>query len=418
MVQFLTRYQMKKELKVLMMGGQRVGKSSVLAAIINAFVSEKHTNVFSARDKTKLEKVNGEKQASIESKLAEVKQMLANNFGKTILVNSGKTNNRWDYKLELSLTSSTNSMAITFTDVNGEFFEGGNKHQEEIIQLVQEYDVFIVAIDTPFMMAPRDFPDGKVDDIINDGYNCIESIHTFLSFVNDKDGTDPKLVIFVPIKCERWAREGRLIDVTEAVKKDYDTPLVNLRQYKSVQIEFLPVQTVGSAIFAEHLDAEIFEWSERKFLFFKKDYKQKCGSLPNGDIRLSGGKVKKRGSGIVKEDMEAVIPGTSIMRPNSWFKIDSMEYKPHNCEQLAYHILEFILRKAIKENAMENGLKKKVNTWAKKIGGYIFGKNNIITMIDLFGQIPVEMVEASLKDLKARKSIKYSGEGILIENKI
>ena len=190
---------MAQGLKVLMMGGQRVGKSSALAAIMDAFISGAEKDILSAKDSTTLIKVDGEKQASIESKLQEVKGMLRDNSGKTIIVNSGKTNKKWDYNLELTLAGTNDSMNITFTDVNGEFFDGGNIHQEEIINLVQDYDVFIVAIDTPFMMESRNDDSDLVDSVINKTYNCTLSIHTFLTQINDHDGNDAKLVIFTPI---------------------------------------------------------------------------------------------------------------------------------------------------------------------------------------------------------------------------
>ena len=186
-------------LKVLMMGGQRGGKSSALAAIMDAFLSGAEKDILTANDTTTLAKVDGEKQTSIGSKLQEVKDMLRGNVGKTILVNSGKTNKKWDYNLELTLTGTNESMTITFTDVNGEFFEGGNVHQDEIIKLVQSYDVFIVAIDTPFMMESRNDDSDLVDSVINKEYNCALSIHTFLTQINDSDGNDAKLVIFIVI---------------------------------------------------------------------------------------------------------------------------------------------------------------------------------------------------------------------------
>ncbi|MCM1141536.1 MAG: hypothetical protein NC453_23440, partial [Muribaculum sp.] len=182
-------------LKVLMMGGQRVGKSSALAAVMDSFVNGCGKELFSARDVTVLSKVEGVKQASISSKLAELKEMLQENVGKTIIVNSGKTNIKWDYKLELSLTGSNDSMAITFTDVNGEFFEGGNIQQDSIIELVKEYDVFIVAVDTPFLMESRNDDNELVDSIVNKKYNCIDSIHTFLTQIDDYKGENAKLVI-------------------------------------------------------------------------------------------------------------------------------------------------------------------------------------------------------------------------------
>lgn len=406
-------------LKVLMMGGQRVGKSSALAAIMNAFLTGAEKEIFMASDTTTLAKIDGERQASIGSKLNEVEDMLKSNVGKTIIVNSGKTSKKWDYNLNLSLTGTNDSMNITFTDVNGEFFEGGNIHQDEIIKLVQSYDVFVVAIDTPFMMESRNDNSDLVDSVINKEYNCTLSIHTFLTQINDNDGNDAKLVIFTPIKCEYWAKQNKLDSVVTAVMEDYNTSIKALRKYRSVQIEILPVQTVGSAVFEEHLEALICEWTERKFLFFKKGCSSKCGQLPDGRMRIANGKTKDRNSlSKVQEDLDAVlIPGSDIVRPNSWFKIESSEYKPHNCEQLALHILEFMLSKVvdakIKEEQQQNpilrGIRRAAN-YVLNVGSFGLWKK----LCDQFGEISIEQMQSAIKKLNDKNLIKHSGEGITI----
>lgn len=409
---------MAEGLKVLMMGGQRVGKSSALAAVMDSFVNGCGKDLFYAKDVTILSKVEGVKQASISSKLAEVKEMLQENVGKTIIVNSGKTNIKWDYKLELSLTGSNDSMTITFTDVNGEFFEGGNMQQDSIIELVKEYDVFIVAVDTPFLMESRNDDNELVDSIVNKKYNCIESIHTFLTQIDDNKGENAKLVIFVPIKCEYWARKGILDSVSDAIQEDYETSLKALAKYKSLQIEILPIQTVGSAIFAEHLEAYIFEWTKKQFLFFSKNMRSRCGILPNGKIRLNDGTIKEVSTGKLQEDMDAVlIPGSDIIRPNSWFKIESSEYQPYNCEQLAYHILEFMLAKVvdarIKESENQNVIVRgviRVFNFALNAGTFgLWDKLKV-----LFGGISIEKMQETLNKLEEKKMVKYSGEGISI----
>ena len=53
---------MAEGLKVLMMGGQRVGKSSALAAIMDAFISGAEKDILTAKDSTTLTKIEGEKQ--------------------------------------------------------------------------------------------------------------------------------------------------------------------------------------------------------------------------------------------------------------------------------------------------------------------------------------------------------------------
>lgn len=410
---------MAEGLKVLMMGGQRVGKSSALAAIMDAFISGAEKDILTAKDSTTLTKIEGEKQTSIASKLAEVKEMLVKNSGKTIIVNSGKTNKKWDYNLELTLTGTTDSMNITFTDVNGEFFEGGNIHQDEIIKLVKEYDVFIVAIDTPFLMESKNDDSGLVNSVVNEAYNCTLSIHTFLTQINDNDGKDAKLVIFTPIKCEYWAKRNLLDKVVEAVKDDYKTSITALRKYKSVQLEILPVQTVGSAEFSEHLEALICEWTEKRFIFFSKEYSSKCSELQNGSIRLSNGDIRAKSSlKKIQEDLDAVlIPDTDIVRPNSWFRIDSSVYKPHNCEQLALHILEFMLAKVVDAKIAEEQNQNPLIRGFRRAANFILNVGTFglwDKLCDLFGGISIEQMQTAMKKLNDRNLIKHSGEGITI----
>lgn len=409
---------MAEGIKVLMMGGQRVGKSSALAAIIDSFVNGCGKDLFSAQDVTTLSKVDGIKQSSISSKLSEVKEMLRENAGKTIIVNTGKTSIKWDYDIELSICGSNDTMNLRFTDVNGEFFEGGNMQQDSIIELVKEYDVFVVAVDTPFLMEARNEENEFVDSIINNKYNCIDSIHTFLTHIDDDNGNNSKLVIFVPIKCERWANRNELDNVSEAIQEDYETSLKALLKYKSVQIEILPIQTVGSASFAEHLEAYVFEWKKRQFLFFNKEMRSKCGLLPTGKVRLSDGTIKDFALGKIQEDMEAIlIPGTDIVRPNSWFKIDSAEYKPHNCEQLAYHILQFMLSKVVDARIREEEGQSALARGIKKMFNYVLRNGTFglwDKLKDLFGSISIEKMQETLKNLEEKKLIKYSGEGITI----
>lgn len=410
---------MAEGLKVLMMGGQRVGKSSALAAIMDAFISGAEKDILTAKDSTTLTKIEGEKQTSIASKLAEVKEMLVKNSGKTIIVNSGKTNKKWDYNLELTLTGTTDSMNITFTDVNGEFFEGESIHQEEIINLVKEYDVFIVAIDTPFLMESKNDDSDLVNSVVNEAYNCTLSIHTFLTQINDNDGKDAKLVIFTPIKCEYWAKRNLLDKVVEAVKDDYKTSITALRKYKSVQLEILPVQTVGSAEFSEHLEALTCEWTEKRFIFFSKECSSKCSELQNDNIRLSNGDIRAKSSfKKIQEDLDAVlIPDTDIVRPNSWFRIDSPVYKPHNCEQLALHILEFMLAKVVDAKITEEQNQNPLIRGIRRVANFILNVGTLglwEKLCDLFGGISIDQMQNAMKKLNDRNLIKHSGEGITI----
>lgn len=408
---------MAKELKVLMMGGKRVGKSSALAAIMEAFIDGLVSSMLTATDKTMLEKKEGVKQTSIPAKLQEVKTMLQRNAGKIVLADSGRTEIKWDYKLKLNIPGKSETMTIVFTDINGEFFEDDNLHRQETMQMIAQYDVFIVAIDTPFMVEARSDND-LVDDVINRKYNCIDSIHTFLTQIDDKGGQDAKLVIFAPIKCEKWAKENQLDMVSDYVMEDYKTTISALQKYQKVQVEIIPIQTVGSMVFEEHKEAYLFHWQKRQMFFWKKNMLNKCAVLENRNVRLSDGTEMSHKEGALSEDHSAIlIPGTDIIRPNSWFKVLSADYKPYNCEQLAFHILDFMLSKIIDIKVRQAEGQDAFIADLKKIGNKLLNAMSFgvwDAIMSVFGGIPIEDMDKIVNRMIELRLIKRDCEGIRI----
>lgn len=408
---------MSKELKVLMLGGQRTGKSSALAAIMDSFLHGEASVILSAKDKTVLAKQEGSKQKSISSRLKDTRAFLQRNAGKVVLSDSGKTDFIWHYKLKLDVPGSTDDLTITFTDVNGEFYTNADPRQELVKKLIPEYDVFIVTIDTTFLMEARN-PDAEfVTSGINEKYNCKGQIHTFLTQINDKDGQDAKLVIFVPIKCEKWARQNELPEVVKAVKEFYSVSLKHLEAYKSLQIEILPVQTLGTAIFKEHLEPYVFFWKEKQFLFFDKDMQSKCSILEDGTVRLANGNVYDVRKGSIQPDGDAFLIGNNpdFIRPNSWYYIESAEYSPHNCEQLAYHIMEFMLKKAIDAKIRAEENEHPVKKFFKKAGNMLMNVGTLglyDELVNIFGDISIEKMQDIMGKFHNHRLIKYEGEGI------
>lgn len=168
-------------------------------------------------------------------------------------------------------------MSIQFSDVSGEYYDMGRTHDEEVRKRVKEYDVFLIAIDTPNLMEAIN-PDNRLcNEAINNSYNHVNDIYTFLSELDDKDGADAKLVIFVPLKCEKWAKEGKINQVVERVKTVYAPSLHALSQYTNVEVDIMPIQTVGNIVFQEQAKAMsciINGITQRKCAIINK--KRKC----------------------------------------------------------------------------------------------------------------------------------------------
>lgn len=258
-----------------------------------------------------------------------------------------------------------------------------------------------------------------VTPTINEKYNCKGQIHSFLTRIDDKKGQDAKLVIFVPIKCELWARQKKLDEVTKAVKDFYSVSLQHLEKYKSLQIEMIPIQTLGSVIFKEHLEPYVFFWKEKRLIFFEKDKRSKCSMLEDGTIRLADGSIKDPKTGNLQPDGDAFLikDNPDFIRPNTWFHFESSKYEPHNCEQLAYHILEFMLNKAIDAKIREEENQSGFVKMMKRIGNTVLNVGTLgiyNELVKIFGSISIEKMQEIMKEMNRKHLIKYRDEGIEI----
>ena len=231
-------------LKVLMMGGQRTGKTSMLAGLIETMTHGTVKDIVEVKDVTESRPASLKLIKSIES----LKWNLLTSYGKTFLIDDSKSGEFEDFMLQFSVPGTESKMNILFSDVSGEYYDMGRQHDAEVREKVREYDVFLIAIDTPNLMEAVNSSNKLCNEAINNSYNHVNDIHTFLTELDDKEGSDAKLVIFVPLKCEKWAKEGNIGNVVQRVKTVYAPTLQALSKYNNVEVDILPVQTVGNII--------------------------------------------------------------------------------------------------------------------------------------------------------------------------
>lgn len=325
-------------IKVLMMGGRRCGKTSVLASLFNESIHGKVKDYLTLSDDTKPEVKDGEEKEPLSTKTLELRKFLEDNSTGIFLVDRGPTNHFWNYLLKVRLPGKSSPIEIEFRDSNGEFFVAGNKFAPEISKYVEQCDIYIIVIDTPYLMGPID---GGCRDSVCDGVNCVESITNFLTNIDDKEDQDSKMVLFVPIKCERWVKDGVINKVTERIKKVYNTAITHLSKYKKMEIGIIPIQTAGNIQFVELKPAFLYtnQFDNRT---------TKCCKIGNKFVRLENGDMEDIKPGdIVNPDPRAIIDGTDISKPYAWYNITPGDnnYAPHNCDQIPLHILRFVLKK-------------------------------------------------------------------------
>lgn len=381
-------------LKVLMMGGRRCGKTSALASLFDQMIHGATNEYLTVCDDTILETKpdpvtqQDEPQDSLINKKLELRRFIDKGGNNTFLVDAGPTRNFWDYKLRVQIPGTNKSTTLLFRDSAGEFFDAGGKHHADVVNFIKDCDVFVVVVDTPYLM------EGSKSE--NAAANIVDSIHTFLTQIDNDGGRKQKQVIFVPIKCEKWIQENKVDEVVQKVEETYNATIKHLMATGKTEISIIPIQTAGDILFSELREAyTLYNPLTKKRI--------KCAKVSDRMVILKDGKYHKVGaSEVVDEDMEATFvyldqagnEHPSIPKPLSWYHLPldrKAEYNPHNCEQLPLHIIRFMF------NKME-----------KNAPGGIWGK--LASLI--FGTITKADLQKTLSGLSQMGLIKDNVEGI------
>ena len=396
---------MTKPLKVLMMGGRRCGKTSALASIFAEMKNGPVKRYFTVSDRTVLETKGLETQDSLNDKTLELQYMLEQNKDNSniFLVDKNPTYYIWDYNLHLQIPGTKQEMDMEFRDAAGEFFERNNSYSTEMTEFMKECDVFVIVIDTPYLMGPVDESTRELcPESINLGTNCINDIQQYLTYIDDNKGTDAKMVVFVPLKCEKWAKEPNGLNrVTERVKQVFDTHITNLKAFNKMSISIIPMLTCGNILFSEFRKAYVYNSIEGPV---------RCCKIDEEIIRNENGENEPLMPGeSVIEDPQAVIAGTTLLRPYSWYQINPQDngFAPHNCDQLPLHIIRFMLSKLIDAE---------VQVKHEGILGSVFDflKSIINKISEVFGTIDPEKLKQIIAAMQKDGIIKNNGCGIEI----
>ena len=134
---------------MLMMGGQRAGKTSMLAGLVETMTNGAVNDIIAVKDVTENELASRKLKNSVES----LKRNLKYSCGKTYLFDNGKSAEFEDLTLQFRVPDTDSKMNIVFSDVSGEYYDMGSYHDVEVREKIREYDVFLIAIDTPCLMV-------------------------------------------------------------------------------------------------------------------------------------------------------------------------------------------------------------------------------------------------------------------------
>lgn len=366
--------------QILMLGGRRSGKSSILASIVHAL--GQNSELFSITDQTDYTTRDGlgisltAKRIEIDNYLKERKNVSQNSH---FLVDMTPNLGTSEYNLETQIKGKC-KVRFDFVDVQGESMEVTSHYHNEVKDLVTKSDVFIVAIDTPFLMQ-------DINENINTVWNRTEEITGLLANIKiENEKIDKKLIILCPVKCEKWTQSGQADDVTKRVCAAYRQMINNWVTHPAVDIWVMPIETAGGIVHSKLLDGyRLFRGKDDRsgVLCSKNDL--------TGQIMLGNGEIVSPSTDfIIENEPDRSLKFDYTQIPLSWYKVNGKGFKPTRCEQPAYHIFRFLVKKEEEAVLMEQRQVEAApwwkrwwkKLWSPPFGSYLAAYSDLINKME------------------------------------
>lgn len=238
---------MPSELKITMLGHRGVGKTSILTAMYEQFES--------TIGETGLQLTpDAESSALLSKRLGELKALL-NDFEAAGGLEG--TEEPQSFKFGLGKLGGKPNIQLIFQDFPGGYLQN---HLEFVENAVKECAAVLIAIDTPALMENN----GRWHDLINNPKQITDFFKR--TYANLEE---PKLVLLVPVRCEKYVQnEQDAKKLLERIKDKYSGLLRLLSSENlltKVACIVTPVQTVGTVFFSQ-----IKEIDGRPHFYFRK----------------------------------------------------------------------------------------------------------------------------------------------------
>lgn len=294
---------------VVMVGSRRAGKSSMLASMIDSFSSlpTSTINEITLTATPDTEEVLKHKKMHLENIYTD-----KNSKSLEWIIDTNPTDVSYEYEFKMSIKGSPNSYFIRFTDIPGEDFM---LKEVEVKEILKRSQVIMIAIDTPHLVEEN----GEHSD----AFNITEQINTLLSFMKQDIH---RLILFVPIKCEKYYYEERMQEIVDAIEDQYGDLLTSFRTGKGKNIytvAITPILSLGGVVF--------------------RDFQRK----PNGDVD-------------VIEIYDNQHPSLYLRPKAAYYQLyaPAPVFAPKYCEQPVLYLLNFVIKNArfVVKKAQKKGL--------------------------------------------------------------
>ena len=233
------------QVNIMMFGGRRCGKTSILAAMQSCFETAfRGSNLFIAAE-------DSDTMNAINNKRNEIQDYF-NNQRQYFLPDNNPSFDLSHHRFKIGLKHrGTDSIVLDFVDYPGEWIDSNAGKQEELIEIMSGSHVVIIAIDSPHLMeeVSQGATVGRYNDRRNYCYIFEQWAKNFLQ--SGKSNLPAKMILFVPLKCEKYFLDNEMDVLNERVHAAYKETLNffagNAQPY---EVAITPIFTLGSVKFS------------------------------------------------------------------------------------------------------------------------------------------------------------------------
>lgn len=231
------------EIKVMMFGGRRCGKTSVLAAMQSCFEKEfgrSNLTIAAADDDTLF---------TIEEKNREIDSYFHNQGrSREFTPDSTPTLDIMEYKFNIGLKNkNSEGIVVNFIDYPGEWLADREK-VKKITPLMKQSNIIIIAIDSPHLMEQTHSDEEDAVGEYNDARNYCHRIGDWVKLhFSGKSNLSAKMILFVPLKCEKYYHHNQMGVLNKKIKKAYSSTLNFFENNgQAYEVAITPILTCGA----------------------------------------------------------------------------------------------------------------------------------------------------------------------------
>lgn len=219
-------------LKVSMMGPRGAGKTTILASIFSNAVEDFAPTKLYLRGKANTPGV-----AALIRRKAELSDVFSK---KGDIAGVTATNKNETFCFEIGIKGGDPVVNIDIKDFPGEYLI--NK-QSEVNSYIAESDIVMLAIDSVYLM--------EGNAALNEEMNKVNLVNKY--FQDNPGVVKNKLVLLVPLKCEKYFKDDEIEEVTGKVILTYKE-LLSFFKKNNIACAVTPIQTLGDVVFDKFED--------------------------------------------------------------------------------------------------------------------------------------------------------------------